>query len=90
VVGAGSIVTKDVPEHTVACGNPARVIQDLAARAGIPPHGYTVQTEGASPPTAWAPPRAWSCQRCLMRNEGTMYCTTCSWDPWKIIERGRR
>jgi acetyltransferase-like isoleucine patch superfamily enzyme len=27
VIGAGSIVTKDVPERSVAVGNPAKVIK---------------------------------------------------------------
>ncbi|MEU8774265.1 sugar O-acetyltransferase [Streptomyces sp. NPDC048606] len=30
VVGAGSVVTKDLPPHVVAVGNPARVVRDLA------------------------------------------------------------
>lgn len=29
VIGAGSIVTKDIPNNSVACGNPARVIRTL-------------------------------------------------------------
>ena len=28
VIGAGSVVTKDIPDYSVAVGNPARVIQD--------------------------------------------------------------
>lgn len=29
VIGAGSIVTKDIPSDCIACGNPARVIKYL-------------------------------------------------------------
>ena len=31
VIGAGSVVTRDVPEGAFAAGNPCRVIRDLAA-----------------------------------------------------------
>jgi galactoside O-acetyltransferase len=32
VIGAGSIVTKDIPENVVAVGNPCRVLREITAR----------------------------------------------------------
>ncbi|USH01650.1 sugar O-acetyltransferase [Grimontia kaedaensis] len=31
VIGAGSVVTKDIPDNTIAVGNPAKVVRDLTA-----------------------------------------------------------
>jgi lipopolysaccharide O-acetyltransferase len=35
IVGANSVVTRDLPPHTIAAGSPARVVKqyDAAARA---------------------------------------------------------
>jgi galactoside O-acetyltransferase len=32
VIGAGSVVTKDIPENVVAVGNPCRVLREITAR----------------------------------------------------------
>jgi acetyltransferase-like isoleucine patch superfamily enzyme len=43
LVGAGSVVTRDVPPGAVAIGNPARVVgrvEDLECRSGIYEHPY--------------------------------------------------
>jgi len=32
VVGAGSVVTRDIPPHVVAVGNPARVLKDIGTK----------------------------------------------------------
>jgi acetyltransferase-like isoleucine patch superfamily enzyme len=29
IVGAGSVVTKDVPAHTIAAGNPAKILREI-------------------------------------------------------------
>jgi len=34
VIGANSVVTKNIPDYSVAVGNPARVIRNLASRDG--------------------------------------------------------
>ena len=31
VIGAGSVVTKDIPENVVAVGNPCRVLRQITA-----------------------------------------------------------
>jgi acetyltransferase-like isoleucine patch superfamily enzyme len=31
VIGAGSVVTKDIPANVVAVGNPARIVRNLSS-----------------------------------------------------------
>lgn len=39
IIGAGSVVTKDIPEWAIAAGNPARVIKYRTNPFGKPSHG---------------------------------------------------
>ena len=35
IVGAGSVVTKDIPPNVVAAGNPARIIRQLSSTKSL-------------------------------------------------------
>ena len=37
VVGAGSVVTKDVPDNTIVAGNPARILREVSHHEGWDP-----------------------------------------------------
>lgn len=35
VIGAGSVVTRDIPDHVIAVGNPCRVLRAITEEDGI-------------------------------------------------------
>jgi acetyltransferase-like isoleucine patch superfamily enzyme len=49
IVGAGSVVTKDVPPRSIVAGNPAQIIR---RNVRVGPYGQIVKTEDAKPKLA--------------------------------------
>lgn len=35
VIGAGAVVTKDIPANVIAVGNPARIIREIGAQDAV-------------------------------------------------------
>lgn len=49
IVGAGSVVTRDIPSNSVCAGSPARVIKTLDAYANKAKSEYAFESKGLSP-----------------------------------------
>ena len=52
VIGAGSVVTKDIPADVVAVGNPARIVRHIDQREVLPPDAIDALKHEASNPQA--------------------------------------
>lgn len=45
IIGAGSVVTKDVPAYSIVCGNPAKVIKHRFSEEQIVQHSLAINKE---------------------------------------------
>lgn len=52
MVGAGAVVTKDVPANAIVVGNPARIVGYVGERRGVPVHGDHGAGQAAPDPAA--------------------------------------
>ena len=50
VIGAGSVVTHDIPPYTVAVGQPARVVKSLDGRSSGQAHSHPAEVRGVAVP----------------------------------------
>lgn len=45
VIGAGSVVTKDIPENVIAAGNPCHILRAVTERDRLSPQDYPQESD---------------------------------------------